>query len=237
MAVGERIRSERVLDQLADGTAWFEYVECDFASAPFASISAAFSSRWKRPTSFFAKIAPLGGEHQASHGTSPALKKVEYHSVRRISGDGRCMFRALVVGMATNKGQTLSYMEEEQEADQLRLAVMDAICRPDQRSHIYEEALIAITVEESLKRYCQRIPSPSFWGGESELLVLSKMCCQPIIVYIPESEAKNRGYRGGGGYIPIAEYGSDYKKPGKDRKARKPVRLLYSGRNHYDLLI
>ncbi|BBN11213.1 hypothetical protein Mp_5g10040 [Marchantia polymorpha subsp. ruderalis] len=241
MAVAEPIRPERVLDQLADGSAWFEYVETeewDIAGAPFASISAAFSSRRKRPTSFFARIAPLGGgHHHASHGTSPAMKKVEYHSVRRISGDGRCMFRALVVGMATNKGQNLSYMEEEQEADQLRLAVMDAICTPDQRSHIYEEALIAITVEESLKRYCQRIPSPSFWGGESELLVLSKMCCQPIIVYIPESEAKNRGYRGGGGYIPIAEYGSDYKKPGKDRKARKPVRLLYSGSNHYDLLI
>ncbi|KAH9325575.1 hypothetical protein KI387_005753, partial [Taxus chinensis] len=71
---------------------------------------------------------------------------------------------------------------------ELRFAVRDALCRSDKELHAYEEALIAITVEESLKRYCQRVEHPNFWGGESELLVLSKMCSQPIIVYIPESE-------------------------------------------------
>lgn len=146
------------------------------------------------------------------------------------------MFRALVQGMALNKGMNLNATEEEKEADQLRFAVMDALCRSDKRRTLYEEALIAITVEESLKRYCQRIPSSNFWGGESELLVLSRMCSQPITVYIPESEAK-QGARWGTGYIPIAEYGAEFAKPGKDRKARKPVRLLYNGSNHYDLLI
>lgn len=63
--------------------------------------------------------------------------------------------------------------------------------------------------------YCQRIGRHDFWGGESELLVsflhfkliiaitekrsyvnvlleqvLSKLCKQPIIVYIPEHEVK-----------------------------------------------
>ncbi|KAL3676406.1 hypothetical protein R1sor_026354 [Riccia sorocarpa] len=245
MATEEQCRSGSVVSELMNGTAWFEYVEReerDLSSAPFASISAAFSRGGKNQASFFARIRPLGGEHHHHHdarpGTSPALKKVEYHTVRRITGDGRCMFRALVVGMATNKGQTLSYFEEEQEADQLRFAVMDAVCNPEQqRSQKYEEALIAITVEESLNRYCKRIESSAFWGGESELLVLSRLCSQPIVVYIPEAEAKQGGRWGSGGYIPIAEYGSEYKNPGKDRKGRKPVRLLYSGRNHYDLLL
>lgn len=46
-----------------------------------------------------------------------------------------------------------------------------------------------------------------------------------------------QGARWGTGYIPIAEYGAEFVKPAKDRKARKPVRLLYNGSNHYDLLI
>lgn len=31
-----------------------------------------------------------------SGGISPAMKKMEHYSVQRITGDGRCLFRALV---------------------------------------------------------------------------------------------------------------------------------------------
>lgn len=128
--------------------------------------------------------------------------------------------------------------EETKEADDLRLAVSDALCGSDKRRAAYEEALIAITVEESLKRYCQRITRSDFWGGESELLVLSRMCSQPIIVYIPESKAK-QGARWGSGFLPIAEYGSEFGRmaSSKGNKPRKPVKLLYNGTNHYDLLL
>ncbi|CAH1413046.1 unnamed protein product [Lactuca virosa] len=44
------------------------------------------------------------------------------------------------------------------------------LCDNEKERHKYEEALIAITVEETLKRYCQRIGRPDFWGGESEIL-------------------------------------------------------------------
>ncbi|KAK1298447.1 hypothetical protein QJS10_CPB14g00807 [Acorus calamus] len=83
--------------------------------------------------------------------------------------------------------------------------------------------------------YCQRIKRSDFWGGESELLVLSKLCCQPIIVYIPEHEhtTVSRGNR----FIPIAEYGAEFGKPKKNKKPRQAVKLLYSGSNHYDLLV
>lgn len=74
--------------------------------------------------------------------------------------------------------------------DELRMAVKEEICDNTSKLEQYEEALIAITVEQSLKRYCQRIGRADFWGGESELLVLSKLCCQPITVYIPEHELK-----------------------------------------------
>lgn len=36
----------------------------------------------------------------------------------------------------------------------------------------------------------RRIASPSFWGGEAELLVLSKLLKTPIQVYLPEAQAR-----------------------------------------------
>ena len=141
--------------------------------------------------------------------------------------------------------------------------------------------------------YCRRILSPTFWGGEPELLVLSQMLHVPIKVYISAREAgrwvapgwqracrppleqrsgswtggwpgmlacyavklhaaqpsssggcvcsasspRARACRsGGGGYVAIQQYGEQYAKT-KGGKRRKAVRLLYSGSNHYDLLL
>ncbi|XP_020086925.1 OTU domain-containing protein At3g57810 [Ananas comosus] len=208
--------NEVLLQQLKDGTAKFELLHLP-----------------NSPTSdglqLFARISSSLGR------MSPAMKKMEHYSVQKVTGDGRCMFRALVKGMARNKGITLSPTDEREDADDLRMAVKEIICDNDTERIKYEEALVAITVEESLNRYCQRIRRSDFWGGESELLVLSKLCCQPIIVYIPEHEHSAGGW--GNGFIPIAEYGSEFGKRSKKGKKRMPVRLLYSGKNHYDLLI
>ncbi|KAK1377487.1 Ubiquitin thioesterase OTU1 [Heracleum sosnowskyi] len=221
---------ETILEQLRNGFAKFELV-----SSPVASISS-YSPRPNRTISshcnyksslFFARIG--GG------GVSPAMKKVECYSVKKVTGDGRCLFRALVKGMAIHKGLSLNSREETENADELRTAVKEVICGKDNERSEYAEALMAITVDESLKRYCQRIGRSDFWGGESELLVLSKLCHQPIIVYIPEHEHAKGGR--GSGFIPIAEYGTDYGKASWTGKAKKAVRLLYSGKNHYDLLV
>ncbi|PSS34624.1 OTU domain-containing protein [Actinidia chinensis var. chinensis] len=217
--------NETLLEQLRHGLAQFEIV-----SSPVLSIS---SYRPHTPPSkanlFFARIGPSIG------GGSPAIKKVERFSVQKVTGDGRCLFRALVKGMALNKGITLNPREEREDADDLRVAVKEVICDSGKERVQYEEALVAITVEESLKHYCQRIGRSDFWGGESELLVLSKLCCQPITVYIPEHEHTKSGW--GAGFIPIAEYGSEFGKGSGKGKVRKVVRLLYSGKNHYDLLV
>lgn len=47
------------------------------------------------------------------------------------------------------------------------------------------------------RSYCRRILSPTFWGGEPELLVLSQMLRVPILVYIPAKEAGSRWGRFG----------------------------------------
>ncbi|KAK9920480.1 hypothetical protein M0R45_029035 [Rubus argutus] len=228
--MAQKPSNDAILEQLKNGTAQFELV-----SSPVRSIST--SSSQANPAAlfgdynhrFFARIGP-----PLFRGSS-ATRKVERYSVQRVTGDGRCLFRALVKGMAANKGSPLSPREERDNADELRMAVKEVICENEEERPEYEAALVAITVDESLKRYCQRIQRPDFWGGESELLVLSKLCRQPIIVYIPEHEHTNGGR--GSGFIPIAEYGSEFSKGSRNRKPRKAVRLLYSGRNHYDLLV
>eukprot|EP00271_Cylindrocystis_brebissonii_P008584 TRINITY_DN22973_c0_g1_i2.p1 TRINITY_DN22973_c0_g1~~TRINITY_DN22973_c0_g1_i2.p1 ORF type:complete len:275 (+),score=36.70 TRINITY_DN22973_c0_g1_i2:218-1042(+) len=243
------------LDQLVEhfsrGQPEFEYIDNDMKSLsssaceplPFASLSAAFSS----PLPFsndglhglpFARASPLKNSQSGRSGASSrAAKKTEYYGVVKVTGDGRCMFRALVRGMALNKGEELGGFEETDEADQLRMAVADALCRNDARRVKYEEALIAITVDESLNRYCERVQRSDFWGGEAELLVLSRMCSQPITVYIPESLATYGSSKWSTGFIPIQEYGSEFVKGNKERKGRAPVRLLFNGSNHYDLLV
>ncbi|TKY63423.1 OTU domain-containing protein [Spatholobus suberectus] len=175
--------NEDVLEQLRNGSAKFEVV-----SSPVPSVAAPPNNNTSLfgigncSTLFFARIGSSFG------GQSPAMKKLERFSVQKVTGDGRCLFRALVKGMAYNKGVVLNQREERENADELRMAVKEAICENEGERKLYEEVLIAITVDEPLKRYCQRIVRPDFWGGESELLVLSKLCKQPIIVYIPEHE-------------------------------------------------
>ena len=44
--------------------------------------------------------------------------------------------------------------------DELRLAVREVICENKEERNLYEDALIAITVDESLKRY-------AFFSGKS----------------------------------------------------------------------
>lgn len=239
MAEHQKSLTETLVDNLSNGSAAFEIVSSDVSlssklALPFASISSVFNASTATQSGirslFFARM------ESPRRGTPPSMKRIEHFSVQKVRGDGRCMFRSLVKGMAAIKGLSLSPKEEQEDADELRMAVREALCGSEKERRLYEEALIAITVEESLNRYCQRIQHPDFWGGESELLVLSKMCSQPVIVYIPESEAKQGG-KWGTGFIPIVEYGVEFMKPSKQRKGRKPVRLLYSGSNHYDLLI
>lgn len=108
--------------------------------------------------------------------------------------------------------------------------------------------------EGGLPKYCARMKSAGFWGGEVELMVLSRLLQVPIYVYRTTVEAgadKSVGF----GYAPIVKYGTEYAgEPddddedggsgggGEHRAAggyggRKPVNLLYGQGNHYDLLV
>lgn len=167
--------------------------------------------------------------------------------IRLIKGDGKCMFRALARGMARNKGVVLSPEDETRDADTLRLAVRDALCRSDARRQLFHEAVTSVEVAEGgLPKYCARLNDAGFWGGEVELMVISRLLQVPIYVYRSSKEAgveKLVGY----GFAPIVKYGEQYagvseEEGGENRAAggvggRMPVNLLYREGNHYDLLV
>ena len=70
---------------------------------------------------------------------------------------------------------------EEAEADQLRLAVAESMCRSPEKRKQFEDAATAISFEMPIGTYCKRILTPTFWGGEPELLVLAQILRRPIM--------------------------------------------------------
>ncbi|KMT11097.1 hypothetical protein BVRB_5g111810 isoform A [Beta vulgaris subsp. vulgaris] len=212
--------NDTILEQLRSGSAQFELVSSAVTSISTLKENAKSVHMLQSNTScrFLARMGPPLG------GASSSNIKVERYAIQKVTGDGRCMFRALVKGMARNKGVSLTPRQERDNADELRAAVKEVICENENERRQYQEAVTAITVDEPLHRYCQRIGRSDFWGGESELLVLSRLCHQPIVVYIPETEHKGRG----SGFIRIAVYGAGYSKTSVKAKSRPVVRLVFT---------
>ena len=209
---------------------------------------------WRtRSSSKAEKNANAAGESESANFNSSEPKGFEPDlGIRVIKGDGKCMFRALARCMARNKGVVLSPEDETRDADTLRLAVRDALCRSDERRRAFQEAVTSVEVAEGgLPKYCARLNDAGFWGGEVELMVISRLLQVPVYVYRSSKEAgveKLVGY----GFAPIVKYGEQYAGVssaegggGGDEESRaaggvggrKPVNLLYREGNHYDLLV
>ncbi|MQL92908.1 hypothetical protein Taro_025542 [Colocasia esculenta] len=223
-----RPSNDALLRELREGTAHFELLQ---PPAPFPLASAS-SSR----SLFFARIgSPM----------SPAMKKLEHYTVERVTGDGRCMFRALVKGMARNKGLKLSPQQEKDDSGPLPLAgfqgywVLDCIQISLMNYGWLSKRLYAtvkvndFNTANALKDLIFGVESQSYWSYQGYVN------SQSLYIYQSMSELKlvthAMGSRGTG-FIPIAEYGSEFRKASKG-KPRTTVRLLYSGKNHYDLLV
>ena len=155
---------------------------------------------------------------------------VEYLSCVKVKPDGRCLFRSLVLGLAANKGTVLSSQQEEKEADLLRGACAEALCPSLESRAKYPEAVLSIKAEMTIQEYCKRVTLPNFWGGESELLVLTQLLRQPVTIYLPADGGRSLGY------TPLVSYGTQFATT-KSGQPRKKVKLLYSNGNHYDLLL
>ncbi|RWW24759.1 hypothetical protein GW17_00010942, partial [Ensete ventricosum] len=145
--------AEVLLGQLQDGTARFELLQPPAALAAtgvrfFARIgSSLYVFVPAEVLVFFWSSFGLMGENVLKSRRAeglPATKKVEHYTVQKVKGDGRCMFRALVRFLLLFVYFLYHY--------DLRMAVKEVICDSETERPQYEEALIAITVDESLKQ-------------------------------------------------------------------------------------
>lgn len=152
----------------------------------------------------------------------------ENFRVHRVAADGRCLFRALAVGLSRAGGSTLSGQEEERQADELRELAVGALCGHHVRREL-EPALFSVKAEfgDDISAYCERALRPTFWGGHAELIVLSKLLKRSVVVYVPHREAGGTSP----GFVPIVSL-----EPHLARRSCGPLRLLYTNGNHYDLL-
>lgn len=186
-------------------------------------------------------ISTLTGQKQAS---KPGSKKKRSSTggakiekglrIVQVKGDGRCLFRALAKGLTHKQGVHISGDREDYAADELRMAVHDALCRSDERAKSFDEVDYSIeNFDGGKNKYCVRLNRPDFWGGEVEILVLSKMLHTPIYVYKSAEEAGLGGY----GYTRIAAYGEEWERKDGKGGMGKPIKVLYGNGNHYDALL
>ncbi|XP_061360366.1 uncharacterized protein LOC133304347 isoform X2 [Gastrolobium bilobum] len=107
--MANKLSNEDILQQLRNGTAKFELVSSLVPSVvALPNRNTSLFGIGNCSTLFFARIGSSFG------GQSPAMKKLERFSVQKVTGDGRCLFRALVKGMAYNKGIALNQREERE---------------------------------------------------------------------------------------------------------------------------
>jgi len=100
------------------------------------------------------------------------------YSVIPITGDGRCLFRAVVRGRAIDEGYDLLEDLERKEADRLRCLVSETMRRQA------VDFAAACIVEGDIYEHCSKLLDPNFYAGEPELLVLTHIVEAPVWVYI-----------------------------------------------------
>jgi len=165
-------------------------------------------------------------------------------NLKRVAGDGRCLFRALVQGEMLSEGRdamcVLSLEEEVVKADELRSRVCDELLL--RREDV--EPFLESRIEEYVR--CMRMERT--WGGEPELAMAAHVLQRKVVVYRLKS-----GFEGSSVLEKISEYEPSVIQrtklhplsPSCDEQAsesvespgKRPINLLYSGSCHYDALV
>ncbi|KAL9420709.1 hypothetical protein AB3S75_038309 [Citrus x aurantiifolia] len=142
------------------------------------------------------------------------LKMLKRQTSVGIAGDGRCLFRSVIHGAWLRAGkQSPSDSLQRELADELRAKVADEF--------LLRRAETEWFVEGDFDAYVRQMRQPHSWGGEPELLMSSHVLKMPITVYMRDKTS--------GSLKNLSEYGQEYGK-------ENPIRVLYHGYGHYDLL-
>ena len=144
----------------------------------------------------------------------------DFYDIHKITGDGRCLFRSLVVSKSIEDENTrLSAEREVLEADILReQTIRELVKRKEELEWI---------IEGDFDEYCANMRYPGAWGGEPEILLASHVLKRPIEVHMAMSGEPLRS---------IGIYGNeDYGTATTDDKKPK-LMLLFHGQGHYEAL-
>ena len=166
-----------------------------------------------------------GGEGGKSSGASKAAAPpptLRGAKVIRQPGDGSCLFHSLAYGMRGTRRNACGSADEVRESVAGFIEKMPhaEIGGSPIRDWIQWESGSGVAA------YCARMRGQGEWGGAIELAVVSRLFGVSVHVFEREGGA-------GGGFRLISMF--DAAASG-GMKAAEPVRVLYSGRCHYDAL-
>ena len=141
----------------------------------------------------------------------------DFYDIHKIAGDGRCLFRSIVVSKSIEDENTrLSAEREVLEADTLReQTIRELIRRREDLEWI---------IEGDFDEYCANMRYPGAWGGEPEILVASHVLRRPIEVHMKVVGEPLRSI----GIYGNEDYGTATAKP--------KLMLLFHGQGHYEAL-
>ncbi|KAF3782071.1 OTU domain-containing protein [Nymphaea thermarum] len=149
------------------------------------------------------------------HAAAAELAQAPPYKVTGVSGDGRCLFRAVAYGDCLRNGKAAPDEALQKElADDLRARVANELLKRREETEWF--------IEGDFESYVKNIQQPHAWGGEPELLMASHVLQKPISVFMMDGNS--------GDLVSIASYGQEY------RKGNSPITVLFHGYGHYDAL-
>ncbi|CAN6438674.1 unnamed protein product [Victoria cruziana] len=149
------------------------------------------------------------------HAEAAELARATPYKVTGVSGDGRCLFRAVAYGDCLKSGKAAPDEALQRElADDLRARVANELLKRREETEWF--------IEGDFESYVKNIQQPHAWGGEPELLMASHVLQKPISVFMMDGSS--------GDLVCIASYGQEY------HKGNSPITVLFHGYGHYDAL-
>mmetsp|Transcript_51067 Transcript_51067/g.81584 ORF Transcript_51067/g.81584 Transcript_51067/m.81584 type:complete len:197 (-) Transcript_51067:42-632(-) len=145
----------------------------------------------------------------ASVSAAKALTGPKYRVIS-VSGDGNCLFRSVAQGETATARSRRPKAEEDARSKVLRAKAVAELVKNRKE--------LAWAIEGSFNSYVRKMSRLGEWGGEPELLMLSKVLKRPIEVYMLTPNLKK-----------VQTYGQEFKT--------KTIRVLFHGYGHYSALV
>lgn len=157
----------------------------------------------------------------AGAGAAAAVAGGSLFELFKVTGDGACMFRAIVQGATISSGgKPLTREAETSAAAGLRRNVVAELAR--RRMEIEPFIPGILDGDVTFEAYLARMSHPAAWGGEPEMVMAVNVLRRPIVVWrLVEGNAEK-----------IVTYGEEL-----DVSSGAAINLLWHRLGHYDLLV